>query len=85
MVEFDPEPGEVGAVFFVDFGDKLFFGNAFFTGRDGDRGAVRVVGAEVTAVFAAQFLEPNPNVRLNVFDEVPDVNVAVGVRERARY
>ena len=38
-----------------------------------------VVGAAVVALVAAQFLEAHPNVGLDVFDHVAEVDAAVGI------
>ena len=46
---------------------------------------MRVVGAKITAILAAKLLKTHPNVRLNVLDKVPNVNIAVRIRERAGY
>ena len=40
-----------------------------------------VVGAAVVAFVAAQFLEAYPNVGLDVFDHVAEVDAAVGIRQ----
>ena len=49
--------------------------------RDRDRRALRVVGAEISALRAAHLLESNPNVCLNVFDKMSNVDIAIGVRK----
>jgi hypothetical protein len=43
---------------------------------------VRVVGTEVNATIPPELLKSNPDVRLQVLDQVPNVNGTVGVRER---
>ena len=48
-----------------------------------DRRAVGVVGADVDAVVAAQLLEADPDVGLDVLDHVAEVDRAVGVGQRA--
>ena len=44
-------------------------------------GAVCVVGAEVEALVAGHFLEPDPDIGLEIFDEVAYVDGAVCVRQ----
>jgi hypothetical protein len=51
-------------------------------GADHDRGAVRVVGADVGALVAAELLKPHEDVGLDVFDEVPEVDVPIGIGQR---
>ena len=41
--------------------------------------AMRVRGAHVDTMVATQFLEPNPNVSLQVLDKVPHMDRAIGV------
>ena len=65
-------------------GDQLPLAAALGPGPDHDRGAVRVVGTEIDALVAAEFLEPHEDVGLDVLDEVPEVDVPVGVRQRRR-
>jgi len=79
VVEFDQEAGEIGAVFLPDSFDELFWADAVLFGPQHDRGAVRVVGAEVITFVAARFLKADPNVGLNVFHQMTDVDRAVGV------
>ncbi len=85
VVERDIKSAEIFQVSFFDLGDKLFFGNSLLIRGNRNRGAVRVVGAKITAILAAKLLKTHPNVRLNVLDKVPNVNIAVRIRERAGY
>jgi hypothetical protein len=48
-------------------------------GRDHDRRAMRVVGADEVHLVAAHALEPHPDVGLDVLHDVADVEGAVGV------
>jgi hypothetical protein len=61
--------------------NESLFGPTFLTGPDHDRGAVGVVGAHEDAPVAAELLEPDPDIGLDVFNQMPDVDVPVGVRE----
>ena len=69
---------------FAHVGDERFFAAPLVPGADHDGGAVRVVGAQVDAAVAAQLLESHPDVGLDVLDQVPQVNVSVGVRQGGR-
>ena len=79
VVKADMKTVEIGAVLGVHTVDHLFRGDAGLLGRQHDRRAVRVVGADVMAGIAAHFLHPHPDVGLDVFDEVAEVDGAVGV------
>ena len=82
MVEVDLEPAKVGEVRLPHRGDELAFRAALRLGADHDRRAVRVVGAEIDRLVAAELLEPHEDVGLDVLDEVPEMDVAVGVGQR---
>ena len=58
-------------------------GDLLGLGAQHDGRAVGVVGAHVVAAVTAHPLEPRPDVGLDVFDQVPEVNGAVGVGEGA--
>ena len=55
----------------------------FGLGVDHHRRAVRVIRADEDAVFAAHALEADPDVGLDGFDDVAEVQRAVGVGQRA--
>lgn len=79
VVKLDAKGGEVADVRLPHVGDQLFFGPSLLTGPDHDRRAVRVIGADVDALVAAQLLESHPDIGLDVLDQVTDVDVAVRV------
>ena len=83
VVELDLEAGEIGDVGLPHPGDQLLLAEALLPGADHDGRAVGVVGAEVDAPPPAELLEPHPDVRLKVLDQVADVDVAVGVGQCA--
>ena len=61
---------------------QLFRRDAFLLGAQHDRRAVGVVGAHVVAFVPLHLLEAHPDVGLDVFDQVAEVNAAVGVGQR---
>ena len=81
MVELDLKAREVGEVGLPHRGDQLLLAAALGLRPDHDRGAVGVVGAEIDRPVPAQLLKPYEDVGLDVLDQVPEVNVAVGVRQ----
>ena len=81
VVELDLEAGEVGLVGLLHLGDQLFLGDALLPSADHDGRAVGVVGTDVDAPPPAEFLETDPDVRLQVLDQVADVDMAVGIRQ----
>ena len=72
----------VGLVAGLDAGDEGFRRDPRLLGCQHDRCAVGVVGAAVVALVAAQFLKAHPNVGLDVFDHVAEVDAAVGIGQR---
>ena len=84
VVEGDLEVGEVARMARVHLRDEILGRAALLAGADHDRRAVRVVRADVGAVGAAHLLEADPEVRLEILDEVPDVDVTVGVGQGRR-
>jgi hypothetical protein len=83
VVECHMEAGEVAGVLAVHAGDQLLRGDAFLVGAQHDRRAVGVVGADVIDLSVGlHSLEAHPDIGLDVFHEVAEVDAAVGVRQR---
>lgn len=61
--------------------DQLFGRDSFRLCPQHDGGAVRVVGADVPAFMPAHFLEANPDVGLDVFHQMTQVDGTVGIRQ----
>ena len=83
VVETDQHVGEIAPVFPVDALDQILRGDALGLRLQHDRRAVGVVGAHVIALVAAQLLEPHPDIRLYGFEQIPEMDRAVGVRQGA--
>ena len=84
VVEGDLEVGEVLEVYRVRARDEVLGRDSLLAGADHHGRAVRVVRADVDALVPAQLLEAHPEVGLDVFHQVPEVDVTVRVRKRAR-
>ena len=82
IVERDVKAGEVPFVGTLHLGDQLLFATAFLASADHDRRAVRIVRTDVHAAAAPQLLKPDPNIGLNVLDQMPQMNGTVGVGQR---
>ena len=83
VVELDVEAGEIGHVGLPHPGDQFLLADALLPGADHDGRAVGVVGADVDAPPPAELLEADPDVGLQVLDQVSDVDVAVGIGQGA--
>ncbi|BBM00600.1 hypothetical protein GL2_06740 [Microbulbifer sp. GL-2] len=79
----DQEIGEVPLVFRLHIGDVLLRGQSQLLGLEHDCGAVRVIGANVQAIVAARALKARPDISLDIFEYVAQVQGAIGVRECA--
>ena len=79
VVERDMKAIKVALVFMPDAVDQLLWRNALAFGTQHDRCAVGVVGAAIDALMPTHFLESYPDVGLNVFDQMAQVDTAVGI------
>ena len=61
--------------------DEILFGTAFGLRSDHDGCTMRVVSTQVNRFVTTQSLEPCEDICLDIFDEMPKVNVTVGVRK----
>ena len=83
MVEGYAEFVEVGSMLMFDLGDQLFRSDAFAVGAQHDGRAVSVVGADIIALVTAHFLKSHPDVGLDIFDKMAQMDRAVGIRQGA--
>ena len=79
MIERNVETGKVSFVGCLHIGDQFGLRSTLLTGTDHDGGPVRVVRAYEDTLTASKFLESNPNVGLDVFDQMTNVNMSIGV------
>ena len=77
----DVEFGEVALVFLLHIGDQRFLAATFLSCADHDRRAVRVIGTHVETPMSAQLLKPNPNIGLDILDQVAQMDRPIGVRQ----
>ena len=83
MIEVDVEIGEVPGVFLPGGGDQFLGCDPLALGPQHDGGAVGVVGADVDGLVALHLLEAHPYIGLDVLHQMPEVDRAVGVGQRA--
>ena len=79
VVKFNIEPGEITYVCFLHIGNDFFFTATFFAGTQHDGRAVRVISTHIQNVIPSQLLKAYPDVCLDVLDQVPDMNMSVGI------
>ena len=83
VVEGDVESGEIPGMFAVDARDERFRSDALLLGAQHDRRAVGVVGADVHALVPVHLLESHPDIGLDVFHQMAEMDGAVGVGQGA--
>ncbi len=81
VVELDVKAVQIGLAARGDVGHELLGRFAGLLSRDHDGRAVRVVGAHEVHRMALHALDPYPDVGLDVFHDVADVEIAVGIRQ----
>src|SRR5690554_634430 len=83
VIKADVEPGEILLMFFTDPVNQLLGRDAFPLGTEHNGGAVGIIGANVVASVASHILIAHPDIGLNVFQQMAQVNGAVGVGQCA--
>ena len=63
--------------------DQVLLANPLLTSADHNGRAVGVVGTDVDAAVASQFLEPHPDIGLEILDQVAEVDGAIRIRQGA--
>ena len=84
VVEADEEAVVVALMFALDAIDQLLGGDALAFGAEHDGGAVGVVGADEYALMPAHFLQAHPDIGLDRFHDVAEMDVAVRIGQGAR-
>ena len=82
IVVADVKAGEVGQMRFAHLGYHVFRRETLFLRGQHHGRAVGVVGAAIIALVAAHFLKAHPDVGLDVFDHVAQMDAAVGIGQR---
>ena len=81
VVEFDMKAVEITLVLMPGAVDQLLRRDAFLLRPQHDRRAVGVVGAAIETGVAAHFLEAHPDIGLDIFDQMAQMDAAIGVRQ----
>ena len=79
MIEGDVEAFKILRAFGGDAADQLPGRDAFALGLEHDGRAMRVVGADEMHLVALHALKPHPDVGLDVFHDVADMERPVGI------
>jgi len=81
IVELDIKTIEIRLVFFVDPPYQLFGVYAGAAGTYHNGRAMRIVGAEVQALVAANLLKPHPDIGLEILYQMPYMDRTVCIRQ----
>ena len=84
VVELDVKAGKVPLMLFQHACDERLGRDALLFRAQHDRRAMGVVGADVMHLVPTHLLEAHPDIGLNVFDQVAEMDRAVCVRQRRR-
>lgn len=74
VIKVDQKCCKILLVFCPDLVDQFFGADAELFRLEHDGGAVRIIGADVVTFMAAHFLETNPDICLNVFHQMPQMD-----------
>src|SRR5690606_33485993 len=85
VVKLDLKSSEVPFMMGLHLGDHFLFTAALFLGAHHDGGAVGVVSTNIKDSMPPRLLKTDPDVRLEVLDQMSQMNVPVGIGERARH
>ena len=83
IVEADQKVIEVPHVIEADLLDQGLRRDAQLFGLEHDGGAMGIVGADVDAVMTALILKTHPDIGLDVFEQVAQMNRAIGIGQGA--
>jgi len=81
IIEVYEKTVEVADMLAVHPPDEFFRLEPLVSGANHDRRAVCIVGAEIQAYIAAQLLKTDPDVGLEIFHQMTDMDRAIGVRQ----
>ncbi len=79
IIKSDMKVAKVAAMLDFDTLDELFGTNALTSSLEHDRGAVRILGANIVGFVSPQALKPCPDIGLNVLHQMAQMDRAVGV------
>ncbi len=83
VVKTDVEAGKVFLMLLTNPVNQLLWRNTLTLCPQHDGSTVSIIGTNVIAVMAPHLLIAHPDIRLNVFQQMPQVNRAVGVGQGA--
>jgi hypothetical protein len=66
-------------VSFLGIGDDFFLGPVLSLSPNTNCGSVCVVGTDVNTLVPSQFLKSHPDIGLDIFHQVPQMNRTVGI------
>ena len=64
---------------FPNIGNEFFRGDALFFGAQHNGRTVSIVGSNVMNLMATHSLKADPNIRLDIFHQMPNMDLAIGV------
>ena len=83
MIKVNAKGGEVPFVLGLDLFNQRLGRNALVLRFQHDGGAMRVRRTHIGTVMPSAFLKTNPNIGLDVLQQMPQVNLPVGIGQSA--
>jgi hypothetical protein len=83
VIKPDQKTGKILLVFGANIGNQLFRTDAQLLGLEHDGSAMRVIGTHIKTLALACFLESHPDIGLDGFQQMAEVQGAVGVGQGA--
>ena len=81
IVEADVEAGEIALMLLIHLPDQGFLGPTLLSSPNHDRRAVGVVGAQEDAPVPGKILKSDPNIGLDVFHQMTNMDGTIRIRE----
>jgi len=81
VIEVHQKTGKIGAVFSVHAVNQLFRRDALFLGPQHDGRAMCIIGTDVIHIMALHLQETHPDVGLDIFHQMAEMDAAIGIRQ----
>ena len=85
LIKSDMETGKITQMFTMDARNQLLRRNPFLLGTQHNRRAMRIISTDIVDSMPLHFLETHPDICLNILNQMPQMDAAIGVRQRGSY
>lgn len=85
IVEANQEVSEVALMFFIDPIDELLRRNTLSLSAEHNGGAMSIIRTHIHTVMPSELLQAHPDIGLDSFHHMAEMNGAIGIGESAGY